>query len=178
MHDQMIDGCLKNDRTWQKRLYDVYSAQMYSICLRYCGQEASAADALQNAFIKVFQNLASYRNEGDLGAWIRRIVVHACLDQIKLDKRSVLQIHTDDLQIGSLDAYELHENMTFEVLVQLLNEMPPGYKTVFSMAVLDDMNHKEIAECLNITEATSRSQLLKARKFMQHLLSKKSMLYV
>lgn len=174
---KLIQGCLQNDRTCQKKLYDQYSGQMYSICLRYCRCETIAADALQNAFIRVFKHLDSFRNEGDLGAWIRRIVVRSSLDQIKTEKKYATS-DIDDIKYDAYDSVVVHDSMTYDALLKLLDQLPTGYRTVFSMSVLDELNHKEISDILHISEATSRTQLLKARKYLQQLISQSANLYV
>ena len=169
--NQLIKSCIQADRKAQQRLYDTYSGQMYSICLRYCKDEVSAADALQVGFIKVFKNLSKYNYTGQLGAWIRRIIVNACLDQINLDKRhfaTELNIDTDSEQEYHMDL--MFDDFNYKRLLSLLNKLPEGYRVVFSMSVLDELTHSEIAESLNISVSTSRSQLLKARKQMQQLI--------
>lgn len=141
---------------------------MYSICLRYCHDQASAADALQEGFIKVYKYLNSFNNTGNLYSWIKKIIVRSCLDQIKKEKAN-FSIDID--QISTVDHhYELDLNFddyTYNKVLQVLNKIPQGYKIVFSMYVLDEMSHSEIASMLNITESTSRTQLYKARKLIK-----------
>jgi RNA polymerase sigma factor (sigma-70 family) len=161
----IIAGCLNNDNTCQRALYDRFRAQMYSVCLRYCPNDADAQEALQNGFIRVFRFLDRYAEQGQLGAWIRKIMVRASLDQIRANKKH--QIAGDETTIDDSLHVDFPDTMTYEKLLQLLEELPEGYKIVFSMYVLDDYSHAEIAETLQINEATSRTQLFKARKMLQ-----------
>lgn len=166
--NQLILGCQSNDSKSQKELYDNYSRQMFSICLRYCHDQASAADALQEGFIKVYRYIHSYKNTGSLYSWIKKIIVRSCLDQIKKEKTNISitmeEIHNVDLK------YELEisfDDYTYKKILAVLDTIPTGYKIVFSMHVLDEMSHKEIASILQISESTSRTQLYKARKLIQ-----------
>jgi len=168
---QLIQACKKDSRAAQEQLYRQYSGQMYSICLRYCKDGSSAAEALQVGFIKVFRSITNYQGAGSLGAWIRKIIVNACLDQIKLDKRHF----SDEIDSAAFAeySYELeHEfdDFNYQQLLRLLDQLPMGYRVVFTMNVLDEMSHAEIAAALNISVSTSRTQLLKARKAMQSLI--------
>ena len=165
---ELIQGCLKGDRLSQKKLYEQYSRQMYSICLRYCKHEAAAADALQNGFIKVFKNIASYRSEGDLGGWIRKIIIRSAIDQLKQEKITLSDdLNVIDELVHSYTEDVAFDSFTYEQLIRLIDRLPKGYKMVFSMHVLDEMDHCEIAETLSISEVTSRTQLFKARKLLQ-----------
>ncbi len=164
----LIQGCQRNDRLSQKMLYDNYSRQMYSICLRYCHDKASAADALQEGFIKVYRYINTFKNTGNLYSWIKVIIVRSCLDQIKKEKAN-FSLDIDHLSIAEHN-YELDLNFddyTYKKILKILDTIPPGYKLVFSMHVLDEMSHTEIASILGITESTSRTQLYKARKLIK-----------
>lgn len=170
----IIDLCIKGDRKGQRTLYENYSGQMYSICLRYCQDSGIAADALQNGFISIFKNIASFKGEGNLKAWIRKIMVRSSLDQIRKRKRhSFVELNTA-ISEGSYNIDQELQLESYDVdrMLNLLEELPQGYKLIFSMHVLDDMSHKEISQSLNISESTSRSQLLRARKMLQNLVTK------
>lgn len=175
--DQIILGCQRNDRQSQKNLYDNYSGQMYSICLRYCHDQASAADALQEGFIKVYRYINSYKHTGNLYSWIRTIIIRSCFDQIKKEKEN-FSIGVE--QIESIDPnYELDfhfDEYAYNKIIEILQTIPQGYKMVFSMFVLDEMSHSEIASILEISESTSRTQLYKARKLIQKKLTSYSII--
>jgi RNA polymerase sigma-70 factor (ECF subfamily) len=165
---ELIQGCLNNDRISQKMLYEKFSRQMYGICLRYCKDEFVAAEALQTGFIRVFNKLRSFRNESEPGAWIRKIIIRSAIDQVKKEKIAF----SDDLSMvnepdNSYTADFSFDSFDYDQLISLLDRLPKGYKMVFSMFVLDDLDHREIADALGISEATSRTQLFKARKMLQ-----------
>ena len=168
---QLIKACLRQEQSSQKLLFDRYSGQMYSICLRYCHDTSEAQDALLIGFTKVFKSLESYKLEGPLGAWIRKIIVRTCIDILR-SKKSVNIIPIDALA-GLDPGVEYHEQMTYDEMIKIVNQMPDGYRLVFSMFVLDDMSHAEIAGALGIGESTSRTQLVKARKYLQSKLVNK-----
>lgn len=166
---QIILGCLAKDRKSQKALYDSYSGQMYSICLRYLPYASDATEALQRGFIKVFDKLDSYNHKGALGAWIRSIIVRTAIDVIKERKKLSFQ-DIDDIELADESSIEYTtetSNLDFQNLMNLLSGMPEGYRLVFTLFVLDDMSHAEIASMLDTSVATSRSQLHKARKWLQ-----------
>lgn len=170
----LISNCLKGDNLSQRLLYDKYSGQMYSICLRYCSDDHQAQDALQNGFIRVFRNLNKYRFDGPLGAWIRKIIIRSAIDQIGLNKK--YQSLFTDVELDSItdQGVEWSDDMTYNQILKLVDNLPPGYKMVFTMYVLDDMSHAEIAEILHITESTSRSQLKKARSLIKKQMLEKN----
>lgn len=169
--NELLHGCLKHDRNAQRLLYQKYSGQMYSICLRYCRNEDMAKEALQTGFIKVYKYLETFRNDCPLGGWIRKIIVRAALDQLGLEKKRQSLFISDDHLTGHEFAFEWQETMTYDELLKLIGTIPEGYKLVFCMYVLDDMSHAEIAQALGIEESTSRSQLKKARNYIQKLMN-------
>jgi RNA polymerase sigma-70 factor, ECF subfamily len=166
---------IRGDLKSQKQLYEQYSGQMYSVCLRYCRNEHMACDALHDGFIKVFNHMSKYVGNGDFGAWIRRIMVNTCIDLIRLQQKmqfSELSIDFDEKPIA------FQEMMTYDVLLTLLDTLPTGNRMVFTMFVIDGMEHHEIAQVLHIHETTSRTHLFKARKKLQELINKNANLYI
>lgn len=166
----LITKCLQQDRYSQRLLYERYSGQMYSICLRYCRDRDDACDALQNAFIRVFENLQSFKKESSLYSWIRTIVIRSALTELKKKRRIEEFFVNDEVATASIAVTE-KENMTYEELIKVIHTMPLGYKTIFNLAVIDELSHSEISKLLGIKEATSRSQLLKARNFLKNILT-------
>ncbi len=165
---QIVAQCIKGDRKAQKELYDRYSRQMYSICLRYCSEKALAADAMQNGFIRVFKYMDKFKETGDLGAWIRRIIINACLDELnKRGKNLTVELQDANTRILKVEMTPVEDNFNMNRIMALLKKLPIGYRTIFSMSVFDEMNHKEIAAALKISESTSRSQFMRARKMLQ-----------
>jgi RNA polymerase sigma-70 factor (ECF subfamily) len=169
--EESISGCKKNNPKSQKTLYEHLCGQMYNICLRYCKNESDAADVLQEGFIKVFQNIGQFRNEGNIAAWTRMIMVRTALDLIKKRQLfvSIEETHATDQE------YEMHvdfDTYNYDKLLQHIKSMPVGYQTVFNLFIFEELSHLEIAQELNCSEGTSRSQLYKARKMMQTLIKK------
>ncbi|MBK7603462.1 MAG: sigma-70 family RNA polymerase sigma factor [Saprospiraceae bacterium] len=168
---------MQNDRQSQKQLYERYSEQMYAICFRYCRDEYKAREALQNGFIRVFNNLKSFNTDMSLGAWMRTIMINSSLDELNRNKKT--ENIEDNKFINQLSEPNLiDETMTAEEMMSLVNEMPEGYRTVFNMFIIDDLSHLEIGQLLGIAEATSRSQLSKARNYLKIQLLHKQKLYL
>lgn len=172
----LIQHCLEGDLKSQKQLYDLYSGQMYSICLRYCREAWLAQEALQNGFIQVYRHLATFRQEGPLGAWIRKIIVRNCLRVLQREHQHALQFTQNDAHLEWAGVEQPQENMTYEHMLKYLDLLPEGYRMVFSMYVLDDLSHAEIAAVLDITESTSRSQLKKARHYLMGLFNNEKLI--
>lgn len=172
--EALVKACLENDRKSQKILYDKYGGQTYGICLRYFKDEFDAQEAMQKTFIKVFKYLNTFKATGALGAWIRRIAITTCVEELMNRKKRLdfNQELNENIQVYTVE----HDQMTYDKMISMIDLLPQGYRLVFNMYVLDEMRHAEIAEILQINEATSRSQLLKARKFLQNLFIEKKLL--
>jgi RNA polymerase sigma factor (sigma-70 family) len=163
---QLIEGCLKGNARSQHRLFQRFAGKMMTVCRRYACDQNEAEDMLQDAFIKVFTHLDQYRSEGSLEGWIRRIVVHSALKvlQKKRIRFTDLALETDALP--STDAGALSA-MSAAELMKLISALPDGYRVVFNLYVIEGYDHNEIAALLDISPATSRSQLLKARRALR-----------
>lgn len=161
---ELIKRCLQFDKKCQRLLYDRFSSQMYSVCLRYFDETFEAQEALQLGFIKVFKNLHTFKGDGPLGAWIRRIIVNESLNLLKKNKKYKNYLNLDQVQIQS---FQETSHLDFTEIDQYVQLMPLGYKTIFNLFVVDDYTHKEIAKILSISESTSRTQLRKARNFLK-----------
>ncbi len=167
-HDEisLIKACSNGDHNAFKKIYDIHSGTMYSICLRYMTNEDEAKDALQEGFIKVFNGISKFQFTGSFEGWMKRIFVNTSIEQIRKRKLhfDVSELNTNELPLtsrietGTMDA---------EKMMRLVQQLPLGYRTVFNMFVIDGYSHKEISDYLNINENTSKSQLFKARKQLQ-----------
>ena len=169
--EELIQGCIKGKDAFQYELYKRYSPKMFGVCLRYCASREEAEDVLQDGFIKVFKKIDSFRFTGSFEGWIRRIMVHTAIR----NKYITLRAH----EVNTLEGVEhpaLDEKVTSKLmmmdLMKLVNELPQGYKIVFNLFAVEGYSHKEIAEMLEIQEATSRSQYLRARQFLREKLDK------
>lgn len=168
--EEMVKGCLQGDAVAQKALYDAYARKMMSICMRYAGNYNEAQDILQDGFVKVFQKMDHYRGDGPLGGWIARTMVNTALDQIRRNKPfQYSQDLTEAEYLHATDAKVISRMATDEIM-ELIQELPPGYRTVFNLFAIEGYPHKEIGEMLGISENTSKSQFMKARAYLRKLL--------
>lgn len=164
---ELIDGCLADNRLAQKELYDRYSRAMYTAAYRITSDFELANDVLQEAFIKVFRHLKSFRRESTLGAWIKTIVVRTALSKVKK------QVYHESLEPhhikGSVD---WGHHIDADYLEKAIQALPSGYRTVFVLVEVEGYGHKEVADMLNISVGTSKSQLFYAKKRLRQSLEK------
>ena len=167
----MVESCKNGDVRAQYQLYSLYNKAMYNICYRMTGQQEEAEDMLQESFSYAFSRLGSFRFESSFGAWLKRIVVNTCINHLKKRKVDLVytEQHNDPLpENDSLD----YEEIKFKVdqVTQAVDKLPEGYRIVFSLYLLEGYDHKEIAEILGISESTSKSQFLRAKKKIKEIL--------
>ena len=169
--DELIKGCLKRDRAAQQHLFDRYSSKMYGICFRYVRNAMEAEDILITAFTKIFERIGQFKGEGSFEGWIRRIMVNEALTHLR--KVRMMYLETDLEKADHEPDYGMLSNhMEAEDLMSMIQQLPAGYRVVFNMYAIDGYSHKEIAEQLGISENTSKSQLSRARVYLQKLLAK------
>lgn len=172
--EQIIQGCRKGDRRCQKALYDKYADMLMNVSRRYTNDLYEAQDALQNAFVKIFTKLDMYdeNKPGSFEGWMARITINESI-QIHRKKKGVIfsEIETTMYSVGEESG--ILEEMEAQEILKLLDKLPEGYRMVFNLFVVEEYNHKEISELLGITESTSRSQLVRARKGLQKLLNER-----
>lgn len=163
---KLIQACLKGNEAAQKQLYDTFARQMLGVCYRYTKSVEDAEDVMQEGFIRVFRSLSSYKGDGELGAWIRRIMVNAALSFLKKHEtyRNDLAIKEEYLHPISDSNPEIDLNI--KELVQLVRQLPAGYQAIFNLYAIEGYNHVEIGKMLGISEGTSRSQYMRARNLL------------
>ena len=169
----VIERCKNGDRLAQKAVYDSLSSKMFAVCMRYMGDRDSAADILQDGFVTLFTKLDSYSGEGSFEGWARKIFVNTAL--MSLRKKDVLKQREDveaAWNVSSGDPTPI-QNIGYQELCKMIAALPPGFRTVFNMYVVEGFSHKEIAEALEISETTSRSQLQRARTLLQNKIKEK-----
>jgi len=170
--EEFLDACVRNERWAQKRLYEEYYPVMMGVCLRYANNEHDALDILQEGFIKVFRNIAKYQAGTTLSAWIRRIIVNTAIDYYRKKSRR----RTEDLDtaynLKSSDADAISQCTEKEILAAV-QQLTPAYRSVFNLYVIEGYSHREIAEMMDITESTSRSNLVKSRMKLREIIHKK-----
>ncbi|MBS1761649.1 MAG: sigma-70 family RNA polymerase sigma factor [Bacteroidetes bacterium] len=174
--EQMLAGSIKKNATAQEALYARYSPKMLGVCYRFSKSREDAEDMLQEGFIKVFSQLHQYRNEGALEGWIRRIIVHTCINIIKKNKK-----FNDTVDISNAAFLYQREDYIPSILqakqiVECIRMLPLGYRTVLNLYAIEGYVHKEIASMLEIEESTSRSQYTRAKAMLEDILIKKKII--
>ncbi len=164
--EKIIKSCIEGKRKAQEELYKLFSKKMYGVCLCYSKDYTQAEDVLQEAFVKIFQNIKQFQNKGSFEGWIRKIVVNTALEKFRkqhllLDEREVYNYHDN----FSYD--DIISDITAKDLLQLVQELSPQYRMVFCLYAIDGYSHEEIADQLGISEGTSKSNLSRARKILQ-----------
>lgn len=169
---ELIKQCLKKNAEAQKKLYMTYAKKMYGVSLRFARVDGEADDILQEAFIKVFEKLHTFRQEGSFEGWIRRIVVNTAITYVK--KNNMYTKEVDMNQIGDNEIIEddAISNLSKEDLIRMIQELPAGKRMIFNLYVYEGYSHKEIGEMLNINESTSKGQLSKAKQMLKEKLEK------
>lgn len=171
LYNKLIEGCKNNNREAQYKLYQMLSGKMFAVCLRYSKNREAAEDLVQEGFVKVFHNIDKYRGEGSFEGWVRRIFVNTAVEHYR--KNSKMYPVVDVEQVGSDIEWENPgDELQLADLMGLINQLSPGYKTIFNMYVIEGYSHKEISEMLEISEGTSKSQLARARYLLMDMIKK------
>lgn len=154
-----------------KQLYLQYADALYNVCVRILQHPAEAEDALQEAFIKIFNNIQQYRNESSIGSWMKQIVTNTCLNILR-KKKLVLDELVDDISENENERENEHD-YSIEDIKKAIEELPQGYRVVFNLFMFEEYTHKQIAEMLEISESTAKSQLFKAKRKLKEILLQK-----
>jgi RNA polymerase sigma-70 factor (ECF subfamily) len=167
--EDIIKGCARQERKAQEKLYQLYSKKMYAVCLRYCKNQEDADDILQEAFVKVFNNIKHFRQESSLYYWMKRIVVNTALNY----QRSKLYLYpmVDVEELTSLAEQELTlSNYHYKDLINMLQALPDGCRVIFNLYALEGYQHKDIADMLGISIGTSKSQYARAKSLLKDMI--------
>lgn len=165
-HSQLIKNCLKGKASAHKQLYDEFSAPMLGICYRYTKSLQDAEDVLQEGFVRVFKFLDQYNEEGELGAWIRRIMVNTAINYLKKSKKYQYDLLFDNNELHAVNKDNPEVLLNAKELAQLIRQLPTGYQTIFNLYAVEGFSHVEIGQLLGISENTSRSQYMRARHLL------------
>ncbi len=175
---EIVDGCIRGKRAYQKKLFEMFYGKMMGICYRYAKDKDEAQDMVQNGFIKVFKKLDVYNFDGSLEGWIRRIMVNTAIDQIRKNKREPFlmddetRVQNEEEEIPfAEEEMEFDTKLKAETAIKAISELSPAYRTVFNMYVMEGFTHKEVAKYLGISEGTSKSNLAKAKQKLRAKLS-------
>ncbi len=174
--EAILQGCLNNNAAAQKKLYETYSAKMLAVCYRYAHKREDAEDMLQEGFIKVFSQMQTFENRGAFEGWIRKIMVHTCINVLKRNKK--FNESVDIIQANALRAKEdnIPSILQAKQVVECIRLLPMGYRTVLNLYAIEGYSHREIAGMLDIEESTSRSQYTRAKVMLEDILIKKKIL--
>lgn len=177
--DLWIKGCKQNDKNCQRKVYEMLFSPMLGVCMRYAQDRQEATDILQDGFIKVFDKIGLYDDNGSFEGWVRRIIVNTAIDAIRKRKNEILTDDTSTYQTSSgndeneQDDYSAYKGLNVNDVVEAMQELSPVYRTVFNLYVMDGLTHQEISEELDISVGTSKSNLSKARARIKAILQTK-----
>ncbi|MBL7812469.1 MAG: sigma-70 family RNA polymerase sigma factor [Bacteroidetes bacterium] len=164
---ELVEGCIREDRICQRKLWDTYAPKLLSVSIRYCQSREDAEDVLMEAFVKIFDHLPLFRFQSSLETWMRRVVVNTSINKLRVARyMDTIDSESNDIAYHDKGFDELNTRE----LLSMLDKLPVGYRTVFNLFAIEGYSHKEIADELGIDEGTSRSQLNKARKALQDMI--------
>jgi RNA polymerase sigma-70 factor (ECF subfamily) len=172
----IISGCLHNDVAAQRELYNRYSPKMLSVCYRFAQSREDGEDMLQEGFIKVFTQIHTFQNKGAFEGWIRRIVVHTCINFLKKYKKFNESVDLDYASYLQVKEETVPSIMQARQIVECIRLLPLGYRTVLNLYALEGYSHKEIGAMLDIEESTSRSQYTRAKTMLENILIRKQII--
>jgi RNA polymerase sigma factor (sigma-70 family) len=170
-YNQLIAGCLQNKREEQYKLYQLMSRKMFAVCLRYAKDRESAEDILQEGFVKVFNSLEKFRGDGSFEGWVRRIMVNTAVEYYRKNVKMYPIISIEE-RVVETEFDTIGDDLEVADIYKMIENLSPGYKTVFNLYIVEGYSHKEIAEMLKISEGTSKSQLARARYLLMEMVEK------
>ena len=174
--EAILKGCLQNDPAAQRELYNRYSPKMLSVCYRFAHNREDAEDMLQEGFIKIFSQMHTFGNRGAFEGWVRRIIVHTCINILKKNKK-----FTESVDIIHANAVQVREETVPSIvqakqIVECIRMLPVGYRTVLNLYAIEGYSHREIGGMLEIEESTSRSQYTRAKAMLEDILVRKKII--
>ncbi len=168
----LVKGCQNGDHHCQKHLFETYKDKMMGVAIRYLPEQQQAEDILIRSFTKVFSNIRSFRSEGSLEGWIRRIVINESLAQLRKEGPSKWSVSLENISQDPGIGAEVYDMLSTTELLGIISSLPQGYRTVFNLYAVEGFSHKEIASQLRISEGTSKSQYLRARSLLRKKIGK------
>jgi len=172
IHSDLIEQCKKGNETAFRDIYRLYNKAMFNLCLRITGNVAEAEDVLQEAFISAFRKIDSFENRSSFGAWLKRIVINTAVNHMNKQKNSWVGLDEDRTQIANPEVVDVQStDLQVQKVKRAIDKLPGGYRVVLSLYLLEGYDHKEIAEVLSISESTSKTQYIRAKKKLRALLS-------
>ena len=180
LYSDIIKRCKQGDRKAQESVYNLLAGKMFAVCLRYCANYEDARDVLHDGFITVFTKMGQFHSEGSFEGWVRRIIVNHAVEYYRSHAKMPVISGLDDNdryfaapeEVDTDDDWGAYQLSEAEILA-FIDELPPQYRVVFNLYVIDGLSHREISQKLEISEGTSRSNLLRARSILQKLINDK-----
>jgi RNA polymerase sigma factor (sigma-70 family) len=173
-YHQLVKDCLRREPAAQKQLYEHFAGGMLGICYRYTKSMSDAEDVLQEGFIMVFKNLHQFNFTGELGGWIRRIMVNTAINYLKKNSRYQTELLFTDGALHPVSSDDPEVLLSTKELAELIRQLPPGYQAIFNLHAVEGYSHVEIGKILGINEGTSRSQYARARALLISWIKKSS----
>lgn len=167
--DNLLGGCKRGERKTQEMLYRKLAPKMFNVCLRYASNTFEAEDMLQTGFIKVFNSMSSFREEGSFEGWIRRIIVNNAIELCRKNIKDSYMLDIETIHDQVQHTFDM-DGLEVKDLMRLIQQLPDGYRLVFNMYAIEGYSHKEIATALKISEGASKSQLSRARTWLKEKL--------
>ena len=165
---RLIESCREGDRAAQKVLYERLAPRMFPVCIRYIGDREAAEDVLQDGFVTLFTRLDSYKGEGSFEGWARKIFVTTALMELRRKDALKMSDELDVVRGMKSETVSQLQSIGYKDLMNLITQLPPGFRTVFNLYAVEGFTHKDIGEMLGISETTSRTQLSRARAWLQN----------
>ena len=167
--EKLVKGCIEDDSRSQKMLFDRYSRRMMGICLRYAANRQEAEDMMQDGWVKVFRCVNTFRFEGSVEGWIKRVMVNNCLETLRKTKMKFSDVEIETVEEMGYLQTNSSETLGSADLLKMIHNLPAGYRSVFNLFAIEGYSHKEISEMLTISEGTSKSQYSRARVYLQKM---------
>lgn len=165
--NELIRLCQRKKSKGQKLLYDKYYRSLLGICMRYAKSKDEAEDVLQLGLIRIFKNIVSFSGKGSFEGWMKRIIVNIAIDNFRKNNKHYYHQDIDEINGEPYSASEIPENLAINEILKTIQQLPDGYRIVFNLYAIEGYSHKEISQKLGISENTSKTQLLKARKSLR-----------
>jgi RNA polymerase sigma factor (sigma-70 family) len=173
-HRQLVKDCIRQKPLAQQQLYQNFAPQMLGVCYRYTKSLHDAEDVLQEGFVKVFLHIKDFSFTGELGAWIRRIMVNTALNYLKKNKKYRTEMAYEEMPLHPVSNHNPEVNLGVKELAELIRQLPTGFQTIFNLYAIEGFTHVEIGQMLGISEGTSKSQYARARYLLMEWIEKYS----